>query len=463
MRLRYVVAALPLALGACGGDDEGGSPDAEPDFDAEVHDAAPPDAIPEGPVTVTVTAQGAGVMGVDVVFNNPDGTVNGVEQTGSGGQAPRDLQIGGSATIVVSPDMGTSFVGITFAAVEPGDQLAFEFEPPPTTDVGDFSATLPTGVVAGAVEYEVSLGCASTVTNNPALPVTGNITSDCLGSDNQIDAFVTALDNMGTPLAYDYVKDVAVAAVGNTNLVFDAWQTAGVPLQVTLNNVPAGVPGAGFEAHWRVDGIDFGGFGGGGGPPTGGTTTINSSYPSGSFVERLQYGIFYQYGSQPTDGLGIIIAGHADAPVAATHDLGALALPEISAAGASATAGRVSLTWTAEGALSSSDGGLVLMSWADATPGPTTDQWFVLIPPDAASPYELPEMPNDVSGFVPPAGATFATPTVIFGEGDYIDGYDDWRTGDGFIIFGDNAFEGIPATGGVFRATLGGALPGGGG
>jgi hypothetical protein len=457
MRLRYVVAALPLALGACGGDDEGGSPDAEPAIDAEVPDAAPPDAIPEGPVTVTVTSEGAPIMGIDIVFNNPDGTVNGVEQTGSTGQASRDLQIGGSASIVVETPGG--MVGITFAAVEPGDNLEFEFEEAPPTDAGDFLATYP-GVAATATSYEVSLGC-TTVGGGTPVPVGGDITSDCLGSDNNIDAFAAAYDADGDLVGYDHLKDVAVVAGGTTNLVFDAWQTAGSPFTLTFTNTPAGVPGAGMETSWLVDGVAFSGLGGGGGPPTAGTMTVQSAYPAGNFVEQMRYTVFYQMGAAATDGFGVIAAGQPDAPATATHDLGALSLPGISAAAASATDGRVALAFTPASSLASADGGLVLLSWADVTPGTVTDQWFVLVPPDLPATWELPEMPEDVAGFIPAAGATFETPTVIFAEADYIDGYDDWRGGAGFFLFGRSIYDGMPASGGVFRATIGGELPGG--
>ncbi len=456
MRLRYVVAALPLALGACGGDDEGGSPDAEPAIDAEVPDAAPPDAIPEGPVTVTVSSEGAPIMGIDIVFNNPDGTVNGVEQTGSTGQASRDLQIGGSATIVV--DTGEGMVGITFAAVEPGDNLEFEFDPPPPTDAGDFSATLP-GAFAGATSYEVSLGC-TTVGNSAPDALGGDIPSDCLGSDSTIDAFASAYDADGDLVAYDHVKDVAVASGGTTNLVFDAWQTAGSPFTLTFTNTPTGVPGAGMETSWLVDGVGFEGFGGGGGPPTAGTLTVQSAYPAGGFAEQMRYTVFYQMGAEATDGFGVIAAAHADAPATATHDLGALSLPGISSASASASDGRVEVAFTPGSSLAAADGGLVLLGWADTTPGTVTDQWFVLVPPDLPATWELPEMPDDVSGFIPGAGATFETPTVIFAEGDYIDGYDEWRGGAGFFLFGRSIYDGMPA-GGVFRATIGGELPGG--
>ncbi len=456
MSLRYLLAALPLALGACG-DDSNDGPDADNRPDATVPDAAPPDAIPRGPVTVTVTSEGNPIPGVDVVFNNPDGSVAGVEQTTSTGQAARDLDIGSSATIVADAG-GQGFVGITFAAVKPGDQLSFEFDPIPPTDVGTFTATLP-GVFATATHYEVRLGC-TTIGSNLPTGIGGTITSDCLGSDTNIDAFAVALDVNDNVVAYDHLKDVAVVSGGPTALTFDGWQTTASPLAITLTNVPGGVTGAGLEPHWRVDGVDFGGVAGGSGPPSGGTMVINTGYPSGNFVDAMQYGIFFGYGAAPSDGLGILIAGHPATPATATHDLGALALPAISTASATATGGRVALSWTASGALASADGALVLVSWADTTPGTITDQWFALLPPDAASPYTMPEMPSDVAAFVPGAGATFATPTVIFAEGSYVDGYDAWRGGAGFDIFSNGVYDAIPAAGGVFRATIGGQVPG---
>ena len=200
MRARLLALALPIALvTACGGDDGGASPDAA-DLDAAVPDAEVPDADPSGPVTITVTGEGSPIPDVDVVFNDATGAVLSHKTTGSDGKATETMLPGGSLTIAVQPPSG--YFTVTYSDVQPGDDLVWQFDAPVPATVGDLAVTLP-GVQANATRYDVQIGCRTFTTNNPALPVTGTITADCLGSDDKIDVVAIAYAANGSPVGYD--------------------------------------------------------------------------------------------------------------------------------------------------------------------------------------------------------------------------------------------------------------------
>jgi hypothetical protein len=285
--------------------------------------------------------------------------------------------------------------------------------------------------------------------------VTGQVTSDCLGSDQNIDVLAIALDDTNTPLAYSYAKDVAAVDGGTTAVTLGAWQTAFDPLTVTLTDAPAAAPGAGLEPTFRVDEVGFLGPEGGG-AFTAGTATLQAGYPQG-FAERVQYTSFIQLGPDPEDGVGVLLVGHPDTPATASHDLSTLLLPAIGSATAADASGRLELGWTSSGSFASADGALAMSQWTD---GPDSHLWFLLAPPDSANPFQLPALPDELAAFRPSGTAVFVTPSLFFLEGDFIDGYSGFRQV-GFQIVGDGAEDMVPATGGVLRASIGGQLPGG--
>lgn len=453
MKTRFA-GTLLFAVAACG-DDGGSSPDAA-DHDAEIADASI-DADPSGPMTITVMSDGNPIPGIDVVFSDPGGAVISQMTTDASGQATETVLPGSAATIavVVPGGVTTNYFGITWLGVEPGDDLVWTFDPPAPTVVGDLSVSLP-GIHAGATSYDVMLGCTTINTTNPALPVTGQVTSDCLGSDTNIDVVAVAFASDGTPLAYSHDADVPAVTGGTTTVTLGAWQTTYDPLTVTLTNAPAAAAGAGMETNFRIDGLDFAGPGAGGGF-TAGTATLTSGYWQGGIIERGQYTTFIQLGPQPEDGTGVLLVGHPDTPATATHDLSTLLLPAIGSATAANSQGRAELGWTSSGSFASADGGLFIASWDQ---GPNeVHQWFVLAPPGASNPFQLPEMPDDLMAFRPTGTSAFAVPTVIFLEADFIPGYSDFREL-GFSLIGEGG-PSVPDTGGILRGSIGGQLPGG--
>lgn len=454
-RALFLAAA---ALAACGGNDEvfidAGPIDAD---NADTAVDAPPDAPTTGNATITVRGMGNPVQGLAIVWNDPTGAVQTQETTDASGMASETIMTGSSVTIFVTISAGisTRYITITYLAIEPGDNLVWDFDGPPPTTATTATITLP-GVHAGATSYAVSAGCVEqTGITVPTQPVTLTIPTACLGSDTSFDIVATAFDVNGAPVAYDTARTAMTGAA--TSVTLDAWQTTYQPLTYTLTNPPADATGVGVENHFRIDGVHFRGPGAGGGFP-GGMATIASGYWNGNVVDRLQYAIFIArtVGNPPVAaGASVLLGGFANAPATVSHDLSTL-LPRINSAALGQSGGRAQVTWDPAGSFASADGALILAQWFE---GAGDHQAFIMAPPDAASPLTMPEIPAALMAYRPSASASFQIPTLIFADADFMAGYDVFRV-QGWRIFGDNATDVIPASGGLLRATLGGQLPG---
>lgn len=451
---RSLSCAAFVLVTACGGNDETfvDAPPEEPDAAVD----APTDAPTTGNATITVRGMGNPVSGVTIVWNTPSGAIQTQEMTDAAGMASETIMIGSSVSIFVTVNGGVTpqYITITYLAIEPGDNLVWDFDGPPPVTATTATITLP-GTAANATSYVVSAGCAETTTTTPAVPVTLAVPQACLGSDTNIDIVATAVAANGAPVGYDTARAAVTGAA--TAVTLDAWQMTYAPLTYTLTNPPADATGVGLENHFRIDGVHFDGPGGGGGF-AGGMATITSGYWNGGVVDRLQYAIFIArtVGNPPVAaGASVILAGLPDTPAAVTHDLTTL-LPRINSALLAAPNGRLTFSWDPAGSFATSDGALLLGRWTEPN---EIHQSFVMAPPDASAPLAMPLIPDALMQYRPGAGATFPQPTLIFADADYLNGYDVFRQR-GWLIFGDNATDSIPPTGGLLRATLGGQLPG---
>lgn len=445
---------VTLLTAACGGDD-GGADAAIPDAaipDAAIPDAAVPDAALPGPVSLTMYGDGHPVADVDVVFGSADGTVVTHVQTGADGRASADLLAGGSVTALLHA--GDQFTAITWADVEPGDQLVWG-TPEVAGSVGMVQVSLP-GVLAGASRYEVRLGCLTMETTDPTVAVSDLLTQKCLGSDQNIDVVALGFAANGALVGYSTDTEVPAVAGGLTAVTLDAWTTAVDPLTMTLHGAPAAAAKADLQVHFRIDGLDFGG-------PTasatfsGGTATLDSLYLKGNVADKLQYLVFVTLGTpEAPEGVGVIVGGHAATPATVDYDLATTLLPSITAASAGAAGTRVHIDWSAAGSLAATDGAILLARWSD---GATSHQWFALVPPGVTSPYRLPALPDELAAFRPTVASAFTTPAVIFIESAYVPDWHAMRTEYGFRFVGETAFDTLPAAGGVARAIIGGQMP----
>ncbi len=456
-----LAGALALAFLACGGDDEqftdGGPIDGPTEEDATVD--APIDATALGTATLTVRGMGNPVPGLTVVWNDPTGAVQTQEVTDNAGVASETIMIGSSVTLFVTMPGGgiTGYITISFLAIEPGDNLVWDFDEPTSATATTATITLP-GAQATATSYTVSAGCTEVQTATPTQPVTLVIPMRCLGSNQSFDIVAVANDTNGAPVGYDHANTTVTGAA--TAVTLDAWQTTYQPLTYSLTNPPADATGVGVENHFRIDGVHFDGPRAGGGF-AGGSATIASGYWNGSVVNRLQYAIFIgRTAGNPAAAAGasILLGGKPDAPATVAHDLSTL-LPIITAATLGETAGRLQVDWTPAGSFATTDGALMLTNWTETG---ENHQAFVMAPPDVSSPLTMPVIPDALMAYRPGTTPTFLIPTIIFAEADYLAGYDVFRR-EGWRIFGDNATNSLPPAGGLLRGTLGGQLPGGGG
>jgi hypothetical protein len=465
--VRLCLVTSLFSIAACGGGDDGG---VDPTDAAEPIDSAvEPDSEVITTATLTVFADGTPIPNIDVVWSNPDGTVLAEDVTGADGSASHDVVSGSAVTLAVTigaPGLrfaGRSLTGggpqrfaATWLAIEPGDELVWNFGSAPGSPLTDLDVTLP-GAQTDADRYRVAVGCVATEFADPEAEIGGTIPDLCLGSDDLIDVVALAYDDDAGGAVVGYTYDTDVAVDDTTSVVLGAWQTALTAHTITLTDAPADIPGAGFEGHFRVDGLDYLGVSGGGGR-AGDTITMVGGHLGGGIVESSQRVIFMPRGTEKApEGLSIIIAGDAGAPASSTHDLSQL-LPTIIDASIANAAGQLELGWTSAGSFAGADGALMLASWSDSADG-SLHQRFVMAPPGASNPVLLPELPEALAGFRPSATASFELPTLIFVEADFFDGYDVFRER-GWSIFGENATLVIPDSGGELRATLGGQPPG---
>src|SRR5690349_10450730 len=131
-------------LAACGGNDETFA-DAGADAAIDAPQDSYEDAPTMGTVTLTVRGMGNPVANVAVVWNDPTGAVQTQEMTDSGGMASESIMTGSSVSIFVTVSGGVipRFITITYLAIEPGDNLVWDFDAPPPQTATTATVTLP--------------------------------------------------------------------------------------------------------------------------------------------------------------------------------------------------------------------------------------------------------------------------------------------------------------------------------
>lgn len=439
-----LLPALALTFAAACGGDDAASPDATTDAATDAGVDASPDAA-DPVVRITVLGGGNPIPGVDVVWSDAAGAVVTHERTDATGSTSEPLAAGGAVTVAVATPDGN--IAVTYAAVEPGDDLRLVLGAAPPDPISDATITWP-GPFTGAARYRVSLGCVALDTADPTAPTTTSLPRACLGSDQRVTATAVALDGNDAALAWAIADDVAVTAGTPTAIALGAWQ-AGAPLAVTLTNPPAGAVAAQLDPHGFIDGLDHGGAVARAGATAGGFA-LSSSVPAG-VLDRLGYVVLVTTGAA-LHGLAV---GRDDVPTAASHDLATALLPGLGPVTPSGVDGRLVMTWTA-GTATSADGLVVLTSWTD---GPQRGAWYAVAPPTAAGSLTLPALPEALAAFRIAPTATVRGALVAV-EGDGIADYAQFRReGLGFRLLGGSPLDLLPGGRGTVRLTLGGELP----
>ncbi|HET7505951.1 MAG TPA: hypothetical protein VFK02_33255 [Kofleriaceae bacterium] len=240
LKALLLVSMASWVLGACGGDDGGVGhlADAPP----PPSDGPEPDAGPVmGPVTLTVTQNGAPRAGVHVYFLNADSSVVATKDTGADGKASAVMVAGGSVTALdpfaplVRPAVGAVADNNndlrTFMGVKPGDDLVLsQTDFVGTTVTFTLSAKAPT-IASNSYLVFTTCGTVSIATDgrgiDPSSEITlpgENATSDCHGvADIVIEAreFDGESNNVVGAL---YHENVAVTGGGKVDLSADEYK-----------------------------------------------------------------------------------------------------------------------------------------------------------------------------------------------------------------------------------------------
>jgi hypothetical protein len=85
------------------------------------------------------------------------------------------------------------------------------------------------------------------------------------------------------------------------------------------------------------------------------------------------------------------------------------------------------MTWTSASSVATAAGFVVQIAWTASTDaGTVSGNWTIYAPPSATS-VNAPVLPSSVSAWAPPAGASFAFPTLAVLQATFLSGYDALR------------------------------------
>jgi hypothetical protein len=392
------------------------APDAtSPDSSLPPGDAAQ-EAAPIDTATVVVTDAGAPVPGVTVVFQDAAGTLVGTAVTGADGKASA-VVVAGSQITVVTGTTGNRRL-LTYLGVKPGDVLNVALpsiravsitlangNPGSTTSVvaGNFDCSAVPPVSGGQTVLALRPSCIT----GPVFPVL---------------ALSTA--SLAAITYYSFLKGVAPAASGATNVAgLSAW-TAGTTYRVDVTNAP-NLPGASARLGQIANNQAF--------ASTAPGFVLASGIGTANFTVAPGYADAYQGEVQFTDYPPLLTRTvsfakrFAGGGATQALDLTPGVLPQLASLTVTGTT-RAVVTWTATSSLAATDGGAVSVTWSQPIDGGfDVVTWTFIVPPDTLT-LTLPALPVALAAFAPDATSSVLTPSVAFVESDLLAGYDAART-----------------------------------
>ncbi len=182
---------------------------------------------PSGAVTVL------GPPGGTVVFHDADGAVLTAGTFDSGGMASGQIPPCAAVTMKAS-----SSTLMTVTHIMPGDTIDFGY-PHAQGATRQLAVSFP--AVTGAQIYSVKpaghgFGCNGF--GDSTSPVTLDISSDCIASDNTVSAVVTANDSNGNMLGYADLTGIPLASSGTTTANVTQWRTDTRTMTGSVANLP---------------------------------------------------------------------------------------------------------------------------------------------------------------------------------------------------------------------------------
>lgn len=375
--------SILLAISACGGpiavEPDAGPADAMPDaiVDAPPSDGAVPTMAELPACAIVSDADGVFVEdAAHLVVHGSDGQPI-CRNTPAVHGARIAVPPGGAITIVRQSVRGL----LTILHPQPGDVI--DLVPAPR---GMYSVRLDVAPLAGATDYRLYCpGASGDGTNPDTLSVPGT----CLGTDNLIHGLVVAFDPSHAVVGYGAV---ALAPIGVTftsgqgpPVSSFVWQTATVPLTVTVANAPAGLGTTWICATVAIEGVltAWPGCVSAGTtvqmPAIGDALVVQvrlRAYESDTWLETRRYPI----GTQ-----------------AITFDVTADALPQVITTGFGGTTARPSVAWTTSRPIDRGSELVATATWVSGqSPFENRALWQVVAPIDTPSPLLFPQLPLDL-------------------------------------------------------------------
>ncbi|MDB4935252.1 MAG: hypothetical protein JWP87_2224 [Labilithrix sp.] len=366
--------------------------------------------------TVVVTKGGAPDPGVSVVFHDAAGAAIATAITGADGKATHAVTNGGQITVALGA-AGTRQL-LTYVGVKAGDVL--DVVERTTRPV---SVTAASGNPGGPITVVLgNFNCSTNAASAGTYPM--ELTPECItGAKFPV---IAKLDyNLQT--YYSFKKDIPLAATGTTTVTgMSAW-APGTAFTLDITNAPNLTNPQAFLGQIANDQSFAIGSS---------AIALEAGGASPSFVVAGGYADAYQGELQFVNfipsGFQQVVSFSKRIPAGVTTqalDLAGGLLPSLLGATATnATPARPVVTWTASGALSGADSGVVTLPFsntidAGGAESLETVEWTFIVPPGTLT-VTAPQLPSQLAAFAPSAASTLNQPSVAFFESDLVPSYD---------------------------------------
>ncbi|MBN1947692.1 MAG: hypothetical protein JW797_18650 [Bradymonadales bacterium] len=380
-----------------------------------------------GSVTIHVYDNGDPVTEGQAIFHHPDGSLLSQEAIGGDGLVTADLPSGAMVTIVREEEL-VRVTMTTIVGLQPGDDLnvGSPDAPVPFEQVGRLAVTVPQEVT-DADYYLMGLGYSGFGSPTMTAPIEGSVYRADLTSGNMVN-LVAIAQQRDMRLSFAMVEEIAILTTGTTSVTLPAWRTDWGSFSVSGSNAPldSRLLNLEFQAlgeHLAYDEADQA-------EPIspGGSATVSLSNLVTQVGDRFGYtaGVFFGQ-TNYTDGYSALIRADGTQPSSVALNLSADLLPRVHSVGLlTGDVSRPSITFASAGDLSACDGAVLAVAWRDEDY--VQHRWNLMVPGQVASPFRLPELPEDRASWRPNIGSTYLDiPWVAFFEADFLDGYDDAR------------------------------------
>lgn len=380
-----------------------------------------------GTISVHFSEAGYPVEGA-AVFHDPDGNALAYETSDEDGLLSIDVPSG--AMMTVTSENGNSRSLLTIVGLQPGDEINLNTPADSAISpqqVGQLSITVDTAI-ENVSNYDFRLGYGGLGASNIDSPITGVIYDRDLTDTGTINVLGIA-SGFGERYGFASFEDVALVEAGVTTLNVATWREDWTTLTINAFNAPESTRRVGVEYAQLVDDLTYDGDGDARTMAANGSESFVFENVIPDFGQRLGYMAEVFYGERDyVDGFTAFMTAENSQPTAVDLDLTATMLPRIwNVALATTDPIRPVVTWSAGSDISGADVLFVVVEWI--WNGYEWD-WWVVLPPEYPSSFQLPELPRELVQWQLNSGATWVDdPWVGYVENSEIQGFDEVRRG----------------------------------